>query len=397
MKVLVVNAGSSSLKYQFIDMQGEKLLAKGLCDRIGISGAFVKYRKTASDPIVIEQRMKDHRDAIQLVIKTLMSDKHGVIKSMDEISAVGHRVVHGGEKFSSSVVIDDEVMDTIRECIDIAPLHNPPNIIGIDACKAVMPNTPMVAVFDTAFHQTIPQHAYMYALPYELYEKYKIRRYGFHGTSHKFISERAADLLGKSIEDLKLVTCHLGNGSSIAAVDGGKSVDTSMGFTPLEGLAMGTRSGTVDPAVVTFLMDNEKLDAAGINSLLNKKSGVLGISGISNDFRDLDTAMQEGNERARLALEMFCYQVRRYIGDYTAVMGGLDAVVFAGGIGENNPFVRYHILKDLGFFGIELDEDANDNAKGVESVITKAESRTKVLVVPTNEELAIARETVTLI
>ena len=393
MKILVINAGSSSLKYQLINMRDEALLAKGLVDRIGLDGSFIKHSKTDGETVVKDHYMKDHKVAIKFVIDMLVDPKHGVIESCDEILAVGHRVVHGGEKFSDAVVIDDSVMEAIKECIAIAPLHNPPNIVGIEACVAVMPGTPMIAVFDTSFHQTIPQEAYIYALPYEQYEKHKIRKYGFHGTSHKFISQRAAEILGKPIEDLKIITCHLGNGSSITAVKGGFSIDTSMGFTPLQGLAMGTRCGSIDPAIVTFLMENEGLTVEEVNSMLNKKSGMLGISGVSSDFRDLDEAIEEGNERAKLAIDVFCYQIRKFIGEYAAAMNGVDVVVFAGGIGENNAVVRVGALKNMQYLGIELDDAANDAARGIAAVITKPGSKTTVMVVPTNEELAIARET----
>ena len=393
MKVLVINAGSSSLKYQLISMTQENLMAKGLCDRIGLDGSFIKHSKTDGETVIKDHFMKDHKVAIKYVIEMLMDSKHGVIESCDEIIAVGHRVVHGGEKFSDSVVINEEVMDAIKECISIAPLHNPPNIVGIEACQAVMPNTPMVAVFDTSFHQTIPPQAYIYALPYEQYEKHKIRKYGFHGTSHKFITQKAAELLCKPIEDLKIISCHLGNGSSIAAVKGGLSMDTSMGFTPLQGLAMGTRCGTIDPAIVTFLMENEGLSVSEVNNMMNKKSGMLGISGVSSDFRDLDDAIAEGNQRAQLAIDVFSYQIRKLIGEYAAAMNGVDVIVFAGGVGENNVVVREMVLKDMEFFGIELDTAANDRARGVAGVVTKPTSKTIAMVVPTNEELAIARET----
>jgi len=393
MKILVINAGSSSMKYQLINMRDEALLAKGLVDRIGLDGSFIKHSKANGETVIKDHYMKDHTVAIKHVIDMLVSDAHGVIASCDEIIAVGHRVVHGGEKFSDAVIINEEVMDAIKDCIDIAPLHNPPNIVGIEACEAVMPGIPMVAVFDTSFHQTLPQEAYIYALPYEQYEKHRIRKYGFHGTSHKFIAQQAAEMLGKPIESLKIITCHLGNGSSITAVNGGRSVDTSMGFTPLQGLAMGTRSGTIDPAIVTFLMENEKLTVPEVNAMLNKKSGMLGISGVSSDFRDLDDAIAEGNQRAQLAIDVFCYQIKKTIGEYAAAMNGVDVVVFAGGVGENNVVVRNGALKNLEFLGIELDDEANDKARGVAGIITKPNSKTIVMVVPTNEELAIARET----
>lgn len=396
MKVLVINAGSSSLKYQLIDMTNEAVLAKGLCDRIGIENSFIKQSKGDEEAVVISKVLKNHKDAIAAVIAALTDEKIGVIKSMSEISAVGHRIVHGGEKFNSSAVINEKVMDAVRECIDIAPLHNPPNIVGIEACQQIMPDVPMVGVFDTTFHSTMPDYAYLYAIPYELYEKYGIRKYGFHGTSHKYVSERAADLLGKPLSELKIITCHLGNGSSICAVDKGKSVDTSMGFTPLQGLAMGTRSGTIDPEVVTYLMEKEDLTVKGISTLLNKKSGVLGVSGVSSDFRDLHTAAEEGNKRAQLALEIFAYGVKKFIGEYIAVMNGVDAIVFTAGIGENNSTIRTQILDNMDFLGIKIDPDKN-KIRGREIDISAPGATVKTFVIPTNEELAIARETVRLL
>ena len=391
MKILVINAGSSSLKYQLIDMTNETVLAKGLCDRIGIDNSFIKQSRGSEDAVEIKKVLKNHKDAIEAVISALTDEKIGVIKNMSEISAVGHRVVHGGEKFNSSAIIDETVMEAVRECIDIAPLHNPPNIIGIEACQAIMPNIPMVAVFDTTFHSTMPEHAYIYALPYEMYEKYKIRRYGFHGTSHKFVAERAAELLGKPISELKIITCHLGNGSSICAVNKGKSVETSMGFTPLQGVAMGTRSGTIDPEVVTFLMEKEDLTIKGISNLLNKKSGVLGISGVSSDFRDVQAASREGNKRAKLALDIFCYDCKKYIGAYIAIMNGVDAIVFTAGVGENDFNIRQRIVDGLDYFGIIIDEEKN-KIRGQEIDISAADAKVSTLVIPTNEELAIARE-----
>ncbi len=391
MKILVINAGSSSLKYQLIDMTNETVLAKGLCDRIGIDNSFIKQSRGSEDAVEIKKELKNHKDAIEAVISALTDEKIGVIKNMSEISAVGHRVVHGGEKFNSSAIIDENVMEAVRECIDIAPLHNPPNIIGIEACQAIMPNIPMVAVFDTTFHSSMPEHAYIYALPYEMYEKYKIRRYGFHGTSHKFVAERAAEVLGKPLSELKIITCHLGNGSSICAVNKGKSVDTSMGFTPLQGVAMGTRSGTIDPEVVTFLMEKEDLTIKGISNLLNKKSGVLGISGVSSDFRDVQAASREGNKRAKLALDIFCYDCKKYIGAYIAIMNGVDAIVFTAGVGENDFNIRQRIVDGLDFFGINIDEEKN-KIRGQEIDISAAGAKVSTLVIPTNEELAIARE-----
>lgn len=396
MKVLVINAGSSSLKYQLIDMTNESVLAKGLCDRIGIENSFIKQSKGEEEAVVINKDLKNHKDAIEAVISALTDEKIGVIKSMSEITAVGHRIVHGGEKFNSSAVINEKVMDAVRECISIAPLHNPPNIIGIEACQHIMPNVPMVGVFDTTFHSTIPPHAYIYAIPYELYEKHGIRKYGFHGTSHKYVAERTAEILGKPLSELKIITCHLGNGSSICAVNKGKSVDTSMGFTPLQGVAMGTRCGTIDPEVVTIVMEREGIDAKGVSTLLNKKSGVLGISGVSSDFRDLHAAADEGNKRAQLALDVFAYGVKKFIGKYMAVMNGVDAIVFTAGIGENNSIVRKMVLKEMDFFGIKIDE-AKNKIRGQEIDISAEDAKVRTLVVPTNEELAIARETMRLL
>ncbi len=391
MKILVINAGSSSLKYQLIDMTNETVLAKGVCDRIGIEGSVIKHKTHDGKSIEKAIVLKNHEDAIGELISVLTDNTYGVIQSLDEISAVGHRVVHGGEKFFKSVIIDDEVMKTIEECVELAPLHNPPNITGIRACMHFM-KVPQIAVFDTAFHQTMPKKAYIYALPYEYYKKYKLRKYGFHGTSHKYVAERAAVLLGKPFDQLKIVTCHLGNGSSICAVDCGKTIDTSMGFTPLDGLAMGTRSGTIDPAVVTFLMNKENLTTEQIDAIMNKKSGVYGISGVSSDFRDLDEAVKEGNERAELALQVFTYQVKKYIGSYACAMGGLDAVVFTAGIGENNPDIRKRACTGLEFLGIEIDDELNTK-KGQEIDISKPHAKVRTLVIPTNEELAIAKET----
>ncbi len=392
MKVLVINTGSSSLKYQLIDILNESVLAKGVCDRIGLEHSFLKHSKVGSDTVVIEKDLYNHKIAVQEVLSALTNDKTGVIKSMDEISAVGHRIVHGGEKFKESVIIDSKVMDAIKECVELAPLHNPSNIIGIEACQQIMPNIPMVAVFDTAFHQTMPPHAYIYALPYEIYEKYRLRKYGFHGTSHKYVAYKAAEILGKPIEDLKLITCHLGNGASVCAVKNGKSIETSMGFTPLQGLAMGTRSGSIDPAVISFLMEKEKMSVKDISDFLNKKSGVLGVSGVSSDFRDVQEAAESGNERAMLALDIFCYKVKRFVGDYIGIMNGADAIIFTAGIGENNDLVRRKILEDLDFLGIKIDLEKN-TVKGKEIDISTPDAKIKTLVVPTNEELAIARET----
>ena len=397
MKVLVINCGSSSLKYQLIDMVNEEALAQGLVERIGIEGSVLTQKVEGKDKYIVKEQMKDHKDAIRLVLAALVDENNGVIKSMDEISAVGHRVVHGGEKYKESVVINDEVKANIEECFKLAPLHNPANMIGIKACEELMPNTPMVAVFDTAFHGTMPEDAYLYALPYELYEKHGIRKYGFHGTSHKYVSQTCAEVMGRDIKDLKIITCHLGNGASLCAVKNGVSVDTSMGFTPLEGVAMGTRCGNIDPAIVTFLMKEEGLSVDEVNDLLNKKSGVLGISGISSDFRDIeDAAFNKGNRRAQLALRIFEYKIRTTIGAYAAAMGGVDAIVFTAGVGENGPETREKCLEGLEFLGVEIDKEAN-NVRGKIREISKAGCNVKAFVIPTNEELVIARDTLELI
>ena len=397
MKVLVINCGSSSLKYQLIDMVNEEALAQGLVERIGIEGSVLTQKVEGKDKYIVKEEMKDHKDAIRLVLEALVDENNGVIKSMDEISAVGHRVVHGGEKYKESVVINDEVKANIEECFKLAPLHNPANMIGIKACEELMPNTPMVAVFDTAFHGTMPEDAYLYALPYELYEKDGIRKYGFHGTSHKYVSQTCAEVMGRDIKDLKIITCHLGNGASLCAVKNGVSVDTSMGFTPLEGLIMGTRCGNIDPAIVTFLMKEEGLSVDEVNDLLNKKSGVLGISGISSDFRDIeDAAFNKGNRRAQLALRIFEYKIRTTIGAYAAAMGGVDAIVFTAGVGENGPETREKCLEGLEFLGVEIDKEAN-NVRGKIREISKAGCNVKAFVIPTNEELVIARDTLELI
>lgn len=392
MKILVINCGSSSLKYQLVDMKNELVMAKGLVERIGIEGSVLTHRPEGMDKIIIEHPMKDHKDAIKLVLDALVNEKHGVIKDMSEIKAVGHRVVHGGEKYSASVLIDDDVMKALDECTHLAPLHNPPNIIGINACRTLMPKTPMVAVFDTAFHQTMPKHAYMYALPYELYENYGIRRYGFHGTSHRYVSHVAADMLGKKLKDCKIITCHLGNGASVAAIKNGEAVDTSMGFTPLEGLVMGTRCGDLDPAIITFLQNEKGMSSSEVDNLMNKKSGVFGLSGVSSDFRDIENAAEEGNVRAQLALDVFAYRVRKYIGAYAAALGGVDAVVFTAGLGENSPETRRDVCKGLEFLGIKIDQDKN-KVRGKQIEVSTLDSKVKVLLIPTNEELMIARDT----
>lgn len=391
MKVFVINCGSSSLKYQLIDMTNENVLAKGLCDRIGLSQSFLKHSRTGHDTVIIEKDIYNHKKAIQEVLAVLTDSKLGVIASLDEIVAVGHRVVHGGEKFTNSAIINHEVLSAIEECSELAPLHNPPNITGIQACQQLMPNTPEIAVFDTSFHQTMPPYAYLYPIPYELYTKYKLRKYGFHGTSHKFVSERAAHVLGKPLNTLKIVTCHLGNGSSICAIKNGKSVDTSMGFTPLEGLPMGTRSGSIDPAVIQFIMEKEGLSIKEVTDMLNKKSGVLGLSHLSSDFRDLEEASETGNHQAELALDVFNYRVKKLIGEYAAAMGGIDAIVFTGGIGENNWILRGVVSDGLTFLGVEIDKEKN-KIRGREIDISVDSAKVRMLVIPTNEELAIARE-----
>jgi len=398
MNVLVINAGSSSLKYQLLNPETGDLLAKGLCERIGIDGKFT-YKpqlpgKEKQD--AVDVAMPTHNEAIQTVLNALVDPKNGVVGSMKEIDAVGHRVVHGGEKFAKSVLINDEVMKAIEECNPLAPLHNPANIIGIKACQALMPGVPMVAVFDTAFHQTMPPVAYTYALPYEYYEKDAVRRYGFHGTSHKYVASRAADMLGKPIENLKLISCHLGNGSSVTAIDGGKSVDTSMGFTPLAGVPMGTRSGDLDAGIMEYLMNKYGMDIHEMLNILNKKSGVQGVSGVSSDFRDLSDAAEKGNKRAGLAVDMFNYGVKKYIGAYAAAMGGVDAIIFTAGVGENSAEQRMAIASGLEFMGVKMDEDAN-KCRGEERVISAADSKVKVLLIPTNEELMIAMDTASLV
>lgn len=396
MNVLVINCGSSSLKFQLINSDTEEVLAKGLCERIGIDGRLT-YQPTGGEKEVNNLAMPTHTEAIQFVINALTNENTGVVKSLDEIGAVGHRMVHGGEKFASSVVITEEVKKAVAECNDLAPLHNPANLIGVNACQKLMPNTPMVGVFDTAFHQTMPEKAYMYGLPYEYYEKYKVRRYGFHGTSHSFVSKRVAELAGVPYDQTKTIVCHLGNGASVSAVLNGKSVDTSMGLTPLEGLVMGTRSGDIDPAILEFIAKKENLDIEGLMNVLNKKSGVFGLSnGVSSDFRDLTAAAEEGQKPAKIALEVFAYRVAKYIGAYTAAMNGVDNIVFTAGIGENVCSVREEVCSYLGFLGIELDKEANAK-RGEEIMISTPESKVKVFVVPTNEELAIARETVALL
>ena len=397
MNILVINCGSSSLKYQLINSESEEVLAKGLCERIGIEGSAIIHQPAGGEKVKAEVPMPDHTAAVKFVIEKLTDEKVGVIRSLEEIGAVGHRIVHGGEKFSGSVLLTDEVLSTIEECNDLAPLHNPANLIGIRSCQTIMPNVPMVGVFDTAFHQTMPPKAYLYGLPLSYYEKYKVRRYGFHGTSHDFVSKRAADVLGKDIKELKTIVCHLGNGASISAVKYGESVDTSMGLTPLEGLIMGTRSGDLDPAIITFLAEKEGISASDVIDICNKKSGVLGLSdGVSSDFRDLSDAAAKGNEAAETALQTYAYRVAKYIGAYTAAMNGVDAIVFTAGVGENDGAMRAKICEYLGYLGTKIDPEKN-KIRGEEVIISEADSKVTILVVPTNEELAIARETVRLV
>jgi acetate kinase len=396
MKILVVNCGSSSLKYQLLDMNDETILAKGLCDRIGLNESILKHSIKDQKPTVMNKDFPNHTLAIQEILSILTHPTLGVLSSLNEIGGVGHRVVHGGETFKNSALITEDVLNVLKECSTLAPLHNPPNISGILACKKLMPNTPMIAVFDTSFHQTMPPYSYLYAIPYRFYETYKLRKYGFHGTSHKYVSQIASVMLGKPLTSLKIVTCHLGNGSSICAIKNGESIDTSMGFTPLEGLPMGTRSGSIDPAVIEFIMKKEKLTISQVLEILNKKSGVLGISDLSSDFRDLEDAMAGGNPKATLALDIFNYKVRKFIGEYAAAMEGLDALVFTGGIGENNPTLREDVSKKLSFLGFSIDSEKN-KIRGQAIDISTPQARVRMLVIPTNEELTIARESKLLI
>lgn len=397
MKVLVINCGSSSLKYQLIDSDTEKALAVGICERIGIEDGIFKYEPAGGDKVVINKDMPDHEVAVRMVLDALVNPEYGVVKSLDEIDAIGHRVVHGGEKFASSVKIDDEVIKAIEECNELAPLHNPANLIGIKACQSIMPGVPNVAVFDTAFHQTMPKKAYLYGLPIEYYDKYKIRRYGFHGTSHSYVSKRACEVIGLDPENSKIIVCHLGGGASISAVKNGQSVDTTMGLTPLEGLIMGTRSGDIDPAIIEFIAHKENKSIDEIMNILNKNSGVYGLSGkVSSDFRDLDKASNEGNELAKQAVEVFCYNAAKYIGAYIAVMNGVDAIIFTAGLGENDHVVRKQIMSYFEYMGVKIDEE-NNKKRSEEVMISTPDSKVKVYIIPTNEELAIARETVALI
>lgn len=391
MKVLVINSGSSSIKYQLINMKDESVLAKGLVERIGMDGSVLIHEKTGDEKVKISQPMKDHTAGIELVLKMLADEKHGVVSSMEEIEAVGHRIVHGGD-YIKSVYVTDKVIQDLLNSKDLAPLHTPANVMGIQACKALMPDTPMVTVFDTAFHQTMPPHTYMYSLPYECYEKHKVRKYGFHGTSHRYVTERAAHMLRKDVSQVNLVSCHLGNGSSICMIKNGKSMDTTMGFTPLAGLTMGTRCGNIDPAIIKYLMDKENWTIDEIDEVLNKKSGVLGISGISSDFRDVEEAAKGGNQRAQLALDIFIQRVRSYIGAYVAELNGPDAIIFTAGIGENGIELRERICENMDFIGIQLDPERN-HIRGKETYINTLTSKIRILVIPTNEELMIARDT----
>lgn len=392
MNILVINCGSSSLKYQLLDMETRNPLAKGLVERIGIAGSMLTHRPEGMEKVVITAEIPDHTVAIRYVLDSLVHQEYGVLKDLGQIEAIGHRVVHGGEEFTQSALITESVLKAVEDCVELAPLHNPPNIAGIMACRKLMPGVPQVGVFDTAFHQTMPKHAYIYGLPYEMYEKYKIRKYGFHGISHKYVSQRAAALLNKPLEDLKLISCHLGNGASITAIQGGKSLETSMGFTPLEGLMMGTRSGDLDPAIVSFIMRKEGMNSQKVDEFLNKKCGVLGVSGVSSDFRDLETAAEQGNMRAQLALDIFAHDVKKYIGAYAGVLNGVDTVIFTAGLGENSPEMREAVCRDMSYLGIELDYDKN-KIRGEELDISAPGARCRVLVIPTNEELMIGLET----
>lgn len=393
MKILVLNCGSSSIKYQFFNMTNKELLAKGIVEKIGLKGSFLKFEKPGGEKVMLEGEILDHQNGIEYLLGVLISEKHGCLKNLDEINAVGHRVAHGGEQFSDSAFIDDNVFREIEKCIELAPLHNPANLAGIIAMQSLLPGVPQVAVFDTSFHQTMPDYAYMYGIPYSLYTKYGIRRYGFHGTSHRFVAKKACEFLKVNMEDLKIITCHLGNGASVAAIKNGKSVDTSMGFTPVEGLIMGTRTGDLDLGVLTFLMDKEEIGLNSVNILINKQAGMLGVTGISSDMREIELEAEKGNERASLGLKMYDYRVTKYIGAYAAAMGGIDLLIFTGGIGENADTTRRGVSSDLGFLGLELDDTKNTGLRSKMSIISKENSRGKIMVVPTNEELVIAEDT----
>jgi len=393
MKVLVLNCGSSSIKYKLYDMNGQKELASGGIEKIGLPDSFLKFTLSDGSKQVITQEIKEHTAGIELILKTLTDAKYGVIKSLDQIDAVGHRVVHGGDKFCSSVVINQEVIDKIEECVDLAPLHNPANLKGIFAIQKILPKVPQVAVFDTSFHQTMPPYAYIYALPYDYYEKYGVRRYGFHGTSHRYVAKRGCEFLGIDLENSRIITAHIGNGGSITAIKNGKSIDTSMGMTPVEGLMMGSRSGNIDLGVLTYLMDKENLSTQQINDIINKKSGLVGVSGVSSDMRDIENAIEQGNERARLAMDMYFYYILKYVSGYIAVLGGVDAIIFTGGVGENQPIMRKYVCDSLAFLGVDFNNELNDRIKGRETELTFPNSKVRVAVIPTNEELAIAIDT----
>lgn len=397
MKILVLNCGSSSIKYKLYQMETRQVLAQGGVEKIGLKGSFLKFTLQDGRKVMLEGEILEHQTGIEYILGVLLSKKYGCINSLSEIDAVGHRVVHGGEKFNQSVLLTQEVIASIEECIELAPLHNPPNLKGIYAIQELMPETPQVAVFDTAFHQTMPDYAYMYALPYSLYEKYGIRRYGFHGTSHRYVSKRACEFLGVPFEEQRMITAHIGNGGSVDAIKNGKSIDTSMGMTPVEGLMMGTRSGDVDPGVLTYLMEKERLGAPGISRLVNKFSGVLGISGVSSDMREVNAAIAQGNKRAALSLDMYNYRIKKYVGAYAAILGGLDILVFTGGVGENQAITRSEVCKNMEFLGIELDEEKNASVRGIECEISKPESKVKVVIIPTDEELTIAQDTLEIV
>lgn len=397
MKVLILNCGSSSIKYQLFQMETESVKAKGVAEKVGLKGSFLKHEKENGNKVKFEGEILDHQTGIEYILGVLTSEKHGCLKNLDEIDAVGHRVVHGAEKFKDSVLINEDVIEQMEACSDLAPLHNPPNLKGIYAMQYLLPGVPQVGVFDTAFHQTMPKEAYMYAIPYSLYEKYGIRRYGFHGTSHRYVSQRACEMLDRQLCDLKMVTCHLGNGASMAAIKNGKSIDTSMGLTPVEGLIMGTRAGDLDLGVLTFIMDKEEIGFSATNTLINKHSGILGITGISSDMREVEEAAEDNNERAKLALDMYHYRIKKYLGSYSAAMGGLDVIVFTGGVGENGDITRDAVCENMEFLGVELDKKKNKGLRGKEAIISTKNSKVKVLVIPTNEELVIARDTVDIV
>ncbi len=397
MKILVLNCGSSSIKYKLFEMTSKEVLAQGGIEKIGLKGSFLKLTMPNGEKVILEKDIPEHTTGVEFIFQTLTSEKYGALKSLDELDAVGHRMVHGGERFSKSVLLNKEVLDAFVACNDLAPLHNPANLKGVNAVSALLPNLPQVGVFDTAFHQTMPDYAYMYAIPHELYEKYGVRRYGFHGTSHRYVSQRVCDFLGIKPEGVRIITCHIGNGGSISAIKDGKCMDTSMGLTPLEGLMMGTRSGDIDAGAVTFIMDKEGLNTTGISNLLNKKSGVLGVSGVSSDMRELDAACKAGNPRAQLAEKMYYYRIKKYVGSYAAALGGVDVIVFTGGVGENQSLCRQEVCKNMEFIGIKLDQDVNEKIHGEEAVISAADSKVKVVVIPTDEELMIASDTMAIL